>query len=215
MTDMPSEAELQAREERVRANAAASPASPEGPRCRHCGDPIRQGESGAWAHIVGPGSILYNCQHTAPYGQRAEPPEGPDEGLREPFVTGPMVVAVTGALLQQAQECGHAFPPGVEGYAYAAADAVLPLLTAERERRERAEYAVTLMRERGNEARERADRLAQVVERVEALIADREPLHAFDCDRFQTYDYNTRSGKCDCNVTADLRAALSDPEATP
>ena len=44
-------------------------------KCRHCGDPIRQGETGDWAHIAGPGSVLYNCQHTVPYGQRAEPVE--------------------------------------------------------------------------------------------------------------------------------------------
>lgn len=42
-------------------------------RCRHCGDPIRQGVSGYWAHVTAGGSILYNCQHTVPYGQHAEP----------------------------------------------------------------------------------------------------------------------------------------------
>lgn len=41
-------------------------------RCRHCGEPVRKVRDG-WAHVRGPGSILYNCQHTVPYGQVAEP----------------------------------------------------------------------------------------------------------------------------------------------
>ena len=69
------------RSEDVRALLRAALASGDGTGvCRHCGDPIRRGESGDWAHVMGSGSILYNCQHTVPYGQRAEPASGDGTG---------------------------------------------------------------------------------------------------------------------------------------
>lgn len=49
-----------------------------------------------------------------------------DSILRAAFEdTDTLRARIVGALLQQAQDCGHAFPPGVESYAYAVLDALL------------------------------------------------------------------------------------------
>lgn len=41
------------------------------------------------------------------------------------------------------------------------------------------------------------------------------PAHYIDCDRFQTYNYGTRSGTCDCTATADFEALLASSVCTP
>lgn len=44
--------------------------------CRHCGEPITQGDSGQWVHVIGPGSALYRCDPAKsgkPYGLEATP----------------------------------------------------------------------------------------------------------------------------------------------
>lgn len=51
--------------------------SAESSTCVHCGEPIiRQAHNGEWAHVVGPGSVLYRCDPAKsgkPYGLDAEP----------------------------------------------------------------------------------------------------------------------------------------------
>jgi hypothetical protein len=46
--------------------------------CANCGDlVVRDGDGDElWAHYRGPGSRLWNCQHTVPYGARATPAHG-------------------------------------------------------------------------------------------------------------------------------------------
>lgn len=39
-------------------------------------------------------------------------------------------------------------------------------------------------------------------------LLNEQPVHYFDCDRFQTYNYGLRQGKCDCTATADVNEAL-------
>lgn len=46
-----------------------------------------------------------------------------------------------------------------------------------------------------------------------SLLDLRGPFHAFDCDRFQVYDYGSRSGDCDCGIPEAL-LALSGGEAS-
>lgn len=44
--------------------------------CRHCGEPITQGDSGVWSHVIAPGSLLIRCDSAKsgkPYGFEAEP----------------------------------------------------------------------------------------------------------------------------------------------
>jgi len=45
----------------------------------------------------------------------------------------------------------------------------------------------------------------------EALAAwlDDGPVHNWDCDRFQTYDYGLRQGVCDCDADATVRALIA------
>lgn len=35
-----------------------------------------------------------------------------------------------------------------------------------------------------------------------------QPVHYFDCDRFQTYNYGLKQGKCDCTATDDVNRVL-------
>lgn len=35
------------------------------------------------------------------------------------------------------------------------------------------------------------------------------PVHYFDCDSFQTYNYGLRQGDCDCTATADIEELLA------
>lgn len=51
-----------------------------------------------------------------------------------------------------------------------------------------------------------------LVHRVEREL----PAHYMDCDRFQTYNYGTKEGVCDCTATADFEAllALAAPSVT-
>ena len=118
-----------------------------------------------------------------------------DEGLREQIVA-------TLDDLPDADDCvhfRHGFCPEC------AADAVLPLLTAERERhRESVAYLearIGRADQATDEARERADRLArdvaQVIDSTEWYCAD-------------DHNWNGRA-----RMTSRLRAALSGPEATP
>lgn len=57
--------------------------------CANCGDLVVRDadDDGAWAHYRGPGSRLWNCQHTVPYGARATPAHGGSYFMREGEVT--------------------------------------------------------------------------------------------------------------------------------
>lgn len=39
-----------------------------------------------------------------------------------------------------------------------------------------------------------------------------EPIHYFDCDRFNIYSYGTRMGDCDCSAQEDVKRALDAAE---
>lgn len=43
-----------------------------------------------------------------------------------------------------------------------------------------------------------------------ARVRESLPVHYFDCDSFQIYNYGLRQGECDCTATADMEALLAD-----
>jgi hypothetical protein len=205
MTDMPSEAELQTREERVRANAAASPASPEGPAKNTDRELFRE-DTGITAgshyensvHVTEAGHIGMNVGGRvvvlpiADWHALAWPaprsPEGPDEALRE-----------RGRLRNTVE---HRIR---EVYRDVTAGEVM-----ERVWRWFETDAAALRTQR-DEARERADRLAQGIGNLCATADE----YVAEMRTLNLHPEAAAVLSAFVTLVNRSRAALSDPEATP